>query len=37
MEVCDRIIVFHFGRKLAEGTPDEVANDPLVREIYLGG
>jgi branched-chain amino acid transport system ATP-binding protein len=36
MEVCDRIIVFHFGQKIAEGTPDEVAADPGVRAIYLG-
>ena len=36
MAVCDRIIVFHNGRNLAEGTPDEVASNPLVIEIYLG-
>ncbi len=36
MTVCDRIIVFHNGRNLAEGTPDEVANNPMVIEIYLG-
>jgi branched-chain amino acid transport system ATP-binding protein len=36
MEVCDRIIVFHYGSKIAEGRPGEVAVDPLVREIYLG-
>ena len=36
MEVCDRIIVFHFGQKIAEGTPDEVAADQGVRAIYLG-
>jgi len=36
MEVCDRIIVFHFGQKIAEGPPDEVAGDPRVKAIYLG-
>lgn len=36
MEVCDRIIVFHQGRNLAEGRPDEVAADPTVRAIYMG-
>lgn len=36
MEVCDRIIVFHNGTKIAEGTPDEVANDKDVTRIYLG-
>jgi branched-chain amino acid transport system ATP-binding protein len=36
MELCDRIIVMHFGRKIAEGTPDEIATDPTVRGVYLG-
>ena len=36
MSVCDRIIVFHNGRNIAEGTPDEVATNPIVIEIYLG-
>ncbi len=36
MEVCDRIIVFHFGKKIAEGTPAHVAVDPTVRSVYLG-
>jgi branched-chain amino acid transport system ATP-binding protein len=37
MGVCDRIIVFHFGQKIAEGTPGEIAVDPTVRSVYLGG
>lgn len=36
MNVCDRIIVFHYGRKLAEGTPVEIAANQTVIEIYLG-
>jgi branched-chain amino acid transport system ATP-binding protein len=36
MGVCDRIIVFHFGQKIAEGIPVEIAADPTVRSVYLG-
>jgi len=36
MNVCDRIIVFHNGREIAEGTPDQVTTNPTVIEIYLG-
>ena len=32
-----RIIVMVGGRILVEGTPDEIAADPRVREVYLGG
>ncbi|HJU57859.1 MAG TPA: ABC transporter ATP-binding protein [Actinomycetota bacterium] len=34
--VSDRVIALDYGRKIAEGTYDEVANDPQVVEAYLG-
>jgi branched-chain amino acid transport system ATP-binding protein len=35
MELCDRISVLHYGAILAEGTPEEIQNNPKVLEVYL--
>ncbi len=36
MSVCNRLVCIQFGTKIAEGTTEEVANDPRVAEAYLG-
>jgi len=36
MDIADRILVVNFGEKIAEGSPEEIARNPLVIQAYLG-
>ena len=36
MDLCDHICAISFGKKLAYGTPQEIQNNPIVQEAYLG-
>lgn len=36
MDITDRLVVLDFGRKIAEGVPDEMKRDPAVIKAYLG-
>ena len=36
MQICDKVLIMSEGKAVAEGLPEEVSNNNLVKEIYLG-
>src|SRR5262249_46234734 len=36
LETCDRVVALDYGRQIAAGTPEEIVNNPVVIQSYLG-
>ena len=36
MDIAERLVVLDFGQKIAEGSPEEIKQNPLVIKAYLG-
>ena len=37
MDVCDKVFVLDFGTLIADGSTEEIQNNPVVIDAYLGG
>jgi branched-chain amino acid transport system ATP-binding protein len=37
MALCEHIVVLHHGQLIAQGTPEQIGNDPRVQSVYFGG
>ena len=37
MALCENIVVLHHGQLIAQGTPEQIGNDPQVQAVYFGG